>query len=70
MLCVQLADIVAARAKDGKNYGIILLPEGLIEHVPEVGLMTPHPGTCAWQLSASMIRSWCISVVPDRYSIY
>ena len=33
---MQLADMVAARAKDGKNYGIILLPEGLIEHVPEV----------------------------------
>ena len=33
----QLADIVAARSEDGKNYGIILLPEGLIEHVPEVG---------------------------------
>ncbi len=55
MLHVQLADIVAARAKDGKNYGIMLLPEGLIEHVPEVSLMTPHPGPYAWQLSASII---------------
>ena len=36
--CVQLADIVAARAKGGKNYGVILLPEGLIEHVPEACL--------------------------------
>ncbi|CAL5223693.1 g6246 [Coccomyxa viridis] len=35
----ELADIVAARAKDGKNYGIILLPEGLIEHVPEIGAL-------------------------------
>ena len=33
---MQLADIVAARAKEHRNYGIILLPEGLIEHVPEV----------------------------------
>ena len=46
---------MAARAKDGKNYGIMLLPEGLIEHVPEVSLMTPHPGPYAWQLSASII---------------
>ena len=40
---MQLADIVAARAKDGKNYGIILLPEGLIEHVPEVSMIFSHP---------------------------
>jgi 6-phosphofructokinase len=36
LFCTQLADIVAARAKEGRNYGIILIPEGLIEHVPEV----------------------------------
>ena len=35
-LSMQLADIVAARAQDGKIYGVILLPEGLIEHIPEV----------------------------------
>lgn len=34
---MQLADVVAARAADGKNYGVVLLPEGLIEFVPEVG---------------------------------
>ena len=43
---VQLADIVAARAEDSKNYGIILLPEGLIEHVPEVSI---HPDFCILQ---------------------
>lgn len=37
LLWVQLADIVAARVKEGRNYGIILIPEGLIEHVLEVG---------------------------------
>jgi len=31
-----VADIVAARAQVGKNYGVILIPEGLLEHVPEV----------------------------------
>ncbi|CAK0740350.1 hypothetical protein CVIRNUC_001244 [Coccomyxa viridis] len=35
----ELADMVAARAEDDKNYGIILLPEGLIEHVPEIGAL-------------------------------
>ena len=33
---VQLADMVAARAQQGKNYGVVLVPEGLIECVPEV----------------------------------
>ena len=42
----QLADMVAARAEDDKNYGIILLPEGLIEHVPEVRI---HPHSCVLQ---------------------
>jgi len=32
----QVADIVAARARLGKNYGVVLIPEGLLEHVPEV----------------------------------
>ena len=33
---VQLADMVAARVQQGKNYGVVLVPEGLIECVPEV----------------------------------
>ncbi|KAK9839495.1 hypothetical protein WJX81_005636 [Elliptochloris bilobata] len=35
----QVADIVAARAAVGKNYGVILIPEGLLEHVPEVSAL-------------------------------
>lgn len=35
-LLLQLADMVAARAQAGKNYGVVLVPEGLIECVPEV----------------------------------
>lgn len=31
-----LAKIVAARAKDGKNFGVVLVPEGLIEFIPEM----------------------------------
>ena len=46
LVTAQLADIVAARAGDDKNYGIILLPEGLIEHVPEV---STHPHSCVLQ---------------------
>ena len=31
----QLVDLVARRAADGKNYGVVLVPEGLIEFIPE-----------------------------------
>ena len=31
----QIVNVVMARRKMGKNYGIVLLPEGLIEFIPE-----------------------------------
>lgn len=31
-----VADIIQARADRGKNYGVILIPEGLIEFIPEM----------------------------------
>jgi pyrophosphate--fructose-6-phosphate 1-phosphotransferase len=31
-----LADIIVKRAKSGKNYGVVLVPEGLIEFIPEM----------------------------------
>ncbi len=34
-----IADIVARRAKNGKNFGIALIPEGLIEFIPEMKVM-------------------------------
>lgn len=32
----ELADIIMERGRNGKNYGVILVPEGLIEFIPEV----------------------------------
>jgi pyrophosphate--fructose-6-phosphate 1-phosphotransferase len=32
----ELCHVIVERAKAGKNFGIVLLPEGLIEFVPEV----------------------------------
>jgi len=32
----QIADIVDMRAKDGKNFGVALIPEGLVEFMPDV----------------------------------
>lgn len=39
----QLADMVATRAEASKNYGVVLVPEGLIECVPEVRITPPVP---------------------------
>ena len=36
---MQLADIVQHRSEQGREYGVVLLPEGLIEFVPEVGTL-------------------------------
>lgn len=35
----QLADIICQRAERNKNYGVILVPEGLIEFIPEVKVL-------------------------------
>jgi pyrophosphate--fructose-6-phosphate 1-phosphotransferase len=32
----MLSDLITQRAQQGKNYGVILIPEGLIEFIPEV----------------------------------
>lgn len=32
----EIADIVQRRSEAGKNYGLVLIPEGLIEFIPEV----------------------------------
>lgn len=35
-LVVEIGDMVKVRAEQGKNFGIILVPEGLIEFIPEI----------------------------------
>ncbi len=35
----ELADLIEKRAQKGKNYGVILVPEGLIEFIPEVKML-------------------------------
>ncbi len=35
----QIADVVAKRAANGMNFGVALIPEGLIEFIPEVGAL-------------------------------
>jgi pyrophosphate--fructose-6-phosphate 1-phosphotransferase len=35
----QIADVVLRRAKAGKNFGVVLVPEGLIEFIPEIRVL-------------------------------
>lgn len=35
-IITEIADMIALRKKAGKEYGVILLPEGLIEFIPEI----------------------------------
>jgi len=34
-LVVEIADVIEKRSKNGKDYGVILIPEGIVEFVPE-----------------------------------
>ncbi|MCI5051799.1 MAG: diphosphate--fructose-6-phosphate 1-phosphotransferase [Simkaniaceae bacterium] len=35
-LIKELAEMIEKRAREGKNYGVVLIPEGLIEFIPEL----------------------------------
>jgi len=35
----QMAEVIAKRAENGKNFGIALIPEGLIEFIPEMKVL-------------------------------
>jgi pyrophosphate--fructose-6-phosphate 1-phosphotransferase len=39
-IVTKLTDLIRHRARLGKNYGVVLIPEGLIEFVPELGELT------------------------------
>lgn len=38
-ITMKLADIITKRWDRGKEYGVILVPEGLIEFIPEVAVL-------------------------------
>ena len=35
----NIADLICKRAEFGKNYGLILVPEGLLEFFPDVEIL-------------------------------
>jgi len=38
----EITDLIRRRAAAGKNYGIVLIPEGLVEFVPDLQESVPH----------------------------
>jgi pyrophosphate--fructose-6-phosphate 1-phosphotransferase len=70
-LIETIADLIIARAKLGKHYGIVLIPEGMIEFVPELpkemqaqlDLPTDSHGNV--QLSTVETEKVCIRMVEE-----
>jgi 6-phosphofructokinase len=49
---LQIADVVVQRAERGKNYGIVLIPEGLVEYAHDVSsLIAGEQHTHHWPRS-------------------
>ncbi len=75
-IVAQIADLVCHRAEIGKQYGVILIPEGLIEFIPEIAalikeldaLLAAEPvlsaSTAAGRLSPT-VRN-CFIALPQR----
>ena len=41
----ELADKVELRARDGKHFGVVLIPEGLVEFIPQVNALLKEIAT-------------------------
>ena len=39
MISDELVDVIATRSKNGEDFGIVLIPEGLIEFIPEMQIL-------------------------------
>lgn len=69
-----LANIIAARAKNGKNFGVVLVPEGLIEFIPEMkaliaalnDLLADHEAELSKMNSIVEKKDFIISKLPAK----
>jgi diphosphate-dependent phosphofructokinase len=68
----EIVDCISERSKQDKNYGIILIPEGIIEFIPEIGLLIKelnllpslHQEEVAQKLSVSSLN--CFRSLPEK----
>ncbi|MDE6416720.1 MAG: diphosphate--fructose-6-phosphate 1-phosphotransferase [Duncaniella sp.] len=75
----DIADVVAARAARGDNYGVVLVPEGLIEFIPAVksliaqlnDLLAANADEFAALATPAEQRAWVISkLTPENAATY
>ncbi|CAE8598670.1 unnamed protein product, partial [Polarella glacialis] len=64
-ITLDLADMIEERSADGKDYGVIILPEGLIEFIPEFNSLISElndkladPGAQATEVSKENENAW------------
>ncbi len=69
-----LAGIIVARAKQGKNFGVVLVPEGLIEFIPEMkaliaalnDLLADNEAALAKMTKVAEKKAFIISKLPKK----
>ncbi len=69
-----LAGVIAARAKQGKNFGVVLVPDGLNEFIPEMkalisafnDLLADHETELAKMDSITQKKDFIISKLPSK----
>ena len=57
----HVADIICKRSELGKQYGMILVPEGLIEFIPEMGKLIQEINEAVAQEFTGDIKDWVLS---------
>lgn len=62
-LTKQIADLIEARSAKGKNYGVILIPEGIVEFIPEMNKLIAELNHLAAEK-----KEWLIDEVKPRLS--
>lgn len=60
----KIADLVEKREKLGKHHGVILIPEGLIEHMPEMAILIKELKKSPETLSSKSKDVW--EMLPER----
>ncbi len=69
-----LANIIVARSKQGKNFGVVLVPEGLIEFIPEMkaliaelnDLLADHEAALSKMNTVAEKKAFIISKLPKK----
>ncbi len=65
-LTAQVVDVITRRMERGLNYGVILVPEGLIEFIPEVGTLIGELNQHGTPDKISAASKSCFDSLPEE----